>query len=411
MRMITTGIIKLLRGFKMRICVAGQNNIAVYFAEFLIACKFEIIGCTNKNDLGINNFHRSFLSYCKQKNIVVKKLSQLYNYDDLIFISTEFDQIIDPLKFKSKKLYNIHFSFLPEYKGMYTSALPILHGKNYSGVSLHEIDSGIDTGKIIDQEMFSIEKLTCLQLYNLYTVRGLELLKRNLYKIIFDIYDSSHQNNFGSSYFSRKSIDYSNLIINLNCTAYQIDCQLRAFFFPSKQVPEIYGKKVFNSEILTSRSSGRPGNIVFENEYFLVLDTIDYHLKVYFYRIDELFKAAEIGDIQKVIGFYECGYDIKIRDMNGCDLLLTAAEYGQLSLVKYLVEVVGWNVNTFNNDGKTFLMFALTYSSLTNDFSLLMYALNIKNISLIVTDFYGLGLIDYAIKYENHSIIEILNSL
>ena len=34
---------------------------------------------------------------------------------------------------------------------MYTSIWPIINGENYCGVTLHEIDSGIDTGDIIDQ--------------------------------------------------------------------------------------------------------------------------------------------------------------------------------------------------------------------------------------------------------------------
>ncbi len=40
---------------------------------------------------------------------------------------------------------------------MYTSCLPILHGKDITGVTLHEMDTGIDTGNIIAQESFLID--------------------------------------------------------------------------------------------------------------------------------------------------------------------------------------------------------------------------------------------------------------
>lgn len=72
--------------------------------------------------------------------------------DDLIFISLEFDKIVNPDLFKDARLYNIHFSLLPSYKGMYTSAIPILNGEEMVGVTFHEIDKGIDTGNIIAQK-------------------------------------------------------------------------------------------------------------------------------------------------------------------------------------------------------------------------------------------------------------------
>ena len=68
----------------------------------------------------------------------------------------EFDQIIKPTEFRSNRLFNIHFSYLPEFKGMYTSAIPILQGSTHTGVTLHGIDQGIDTGPIIAQEKFEI---------------------------------------------------------------------------------------------------------------------------------------------------------------------------------------------------------------------------------------------------------------
>ena len=74
-----------------------------------------------------------------------------------MFISLEYHRLIDPLKFVTSKLYNPHFSLLPAYKGMYTSALPLLNDEKDAGVTLHHIDSGIDTGDIIDQIIFPIE--------------------------------------------------------------------------------------------------------------------------------------------------------------------------------------------------------------------------------------------------------------
>ena len=92
-------------------------------------------------------------------NIEVVTLQTLYEINDLLFISLEYDEIIKPEMFETNELFNIHFSLLPAYKGVYTSIFPILNGEQYTGVTLHKIDSGIDTGAIVDQMKIEI-KLT-----------------------------------------------------------------------------------------------------------------------------------------------------------------------------------------------------------------------------------------------------------
>ena len=48
---------------------------------------------------------------------------------------------------------------------MYTSYWPIKNGEKKSGVTLHKIDSGIDTGDIISQLSFDIDEDTLFSLY------------------------------------------------------------------------------------------------------------------------------------------------------------------------------------------------------------------------------------------------------
>lgn len=60
----------------------------------------------------------------------VKEISLEDAYDNATyFISLEFDRLVKPELFKKGKPYNIHFSILPKYKGMYTSIWPILNGE------------------------------------------------------------------------------------------------------------------------------------------------------------------------------------------------------------------------------------------------------------------------------------------
>ena len=62
---------------------------------------------------------------------------------------------------------------------MFTSSLPLLYGDEYSGVTLHKIDDGIDTGDIIDQIKFNISSIdSARDLYFKYLENGLILLKK-----------------------------------------------------------------------------------------------------------------------------------------------------------------------------------------------------------------------------------------
>jgi methionyl-tRNA formyltransferase len=98
----------------------------------------------------------------------------------------EFDEIIKSDRFKSKKLYNIHFSLLPKFNGMYTFAWPILSSENCTGVSLHEVDAGIDTGDIVAQVKFNIEITdTARTLYLKYIKEGTSLVNSFLEKILY----------------------------------------------------------------------------------------------------------------------------------------------------------------------------------------------------------------------------------
>lgn len=103
----------------MTICVAGKNEIAIEIASYIKKTypNIELIGIVNNVEKGINGYFRSykwFLDFSKIKECTLK---DIYGIEDLVFISLEFDKIICPNKFISKKLYNLHFSLLPAYKG------------------------------------------------------------------------------------------------------------------------------------------------------------------------------------------------------------------------------------------------------------------------------------------------------
>jgi methionyl-tRNA formyltransferase len=267
---------------KTNICIAGNFDLAIKCTEF-VKKKFkniDLYAVFNSNDDGKDKFQRSFKKYCKNKiKITCVNIKEAYLIPDLIFISLHYDKIIKTENFHSKKLFNIHFSLLPKYKGMHTTAWPILCGEKFSGVTLHEIDNGIDTGNIISQIKFKINiNDNAEKVFLNYIKYGIILFKKNILKLLNGNYKLSKQKNLNSSYYSRASINFKKINIDLNKTAFEVHNQIRAFVFQHYQLPIIKGYKVINSKILKSKSKIKPGKIVSRVGKILKISTIDYNL-------------------------------------------------------------------------------------------------------------------------------------
>ncbi len=341
------------------ICVAGKNNIAVDVLTYIIKHygKDQVGIICNKTETGENTFQRSLRRYAQTQGIKEYQLPEIYEIENLVFLSLEFDQIVKPERFSDARLYNLHFSLLPKYKGMYTAAHCILQGEIFSGVTLHFIDSGIDTGDIIDQEKFEVGDSDCKGLYLKYIEHGTRIVLRHLDKIINDTVTAIPQSASGSTYFSKKSIDYQNIVIDLNQTAEDISRQIRGFSFRDYQLPELFGEKIIDCRILKSRSGAKPGMILFENEASKVISTVDYDTVIYIDRFDELMHACTRGDVNEVIQICAVSKHINEQDKNGWSPLIKATYNNHVAIANYLI-AAGADVNMKNRNGTNLLMYA-----------------------------------------------------
>ena len=261
----------------MKVCIAGRNRLAIDSLKYLIDTetfsKKDIVAIFSSHDLGQDDWQPSFKKYCINNKVRSISLEDSYGIRDMLFFSLQFDIIIKPNNFITKNLFNIHFSLLPAYKGMYPAIMPILRGERYSGVTLHLIDDGIDTGPIIDQIRLPIEiSDTSRDLYLKYLINGLQLFTKNFNSLYQGNYTATDQPNVGSSYFSKSSINFCNFKIDLNKTSFEIHNQIRAFIFKEYQLPSINGCFIQRS-LLTNDIIGRKRLIESENE--IILSGID----------------------------------------------------------------------------------------------------------------------------------------
>jgi methionyl-tRNA formyltransferase len=236
----------------MYICIAGKNNCAIDAIKFLLKKKINInriLALPNYNDKGIDDWQPSFKKFALKNKIKIIKLKNLYVIKKLLFFSLEYEKIINIHKFQSKKLYNLHFSLLPKYRGCHTNFLQIYKGERFSGVTLHKIDNGIDTGEIIDQKRFKIKiNDTAYQNYIKLMELSVKIFKRNLFKIINNNYKTKKQKLSNGSYFSRNSVNYNKIskfkVKNFNIKMHN---KIRSLIFPAYQLPEVNGVKIVKS--------------------------------------------------------------------------------------------------------------------------------------------------------------------
>lgn len=351
------------------ITVAGKNSIAIDVVDYIRQTYPSLtIRCiTNKTDNSEDTFQRSFKRYITMSSLTEVTLQEAYGIENSMFLSLEFDRIVVPDKFKSDQLFNIHFSMLPKYKGMFTSAWPLLNGEKVSGVTLHEIDAGIDTGNIIAQQEFSLEhNETAKTLYNKYITAGTELVINNLERLINRDYKSEAQGSHGASYYSKSSIDYSALPIDLNKTANEIKNQFNAFTFRDYQLPKFQGESIFGIEITETKSSEKAGTIVEECLNYFCVATIDYDCIFYKDMFSEFLSACEKGDLELVRSMSVNDYLINEKNHKGWSPIIVAAYHGQIDIIKHLISK-GANINDTNYNGTSVLMYAKNYLEKSGD--------------------------------------------
>ena len=239
------------------ICIAGKNQCSIDFLKFTAKKikKRNILVLPNKSDKGEFTWQPSLRSYAKRNNFKITNLKSLYKIENLIFISIEFEEIINLKNFKSKELFNFHFSLLPKYRGCHTNFFQVYFGEKNSGVTLHKIDNGIDTGPIISNIKFKINiNDNALVNYKRLMKSSFLLYKKNFVKIIKNNYKEKNQNNKRSTYFSRSSVNYDKMkhfsIKKMNLKFFH---RIKAFIFPPLQLPLVNSKLVKNIRLINKK--------------------------------------------------------------------------------------------------------------------------------------------------------------
>ena len=187
----------------------GKGDLAIYFAEKYI----EIFDKSNLKiipTLPEPDWTGSLLSWSNKNEIELLNFSYLENNiieKEALGLSIFYDKIFKPNVInKFFRLYNIHNSPLPKYRGVNPINWALKNGEDTHGVTLHLIDEGIDTGPIGDQLLFEIHQdMEVIDVYHKCIESGKQLIDRNIeYLRNMNLYA---QNELDSSYYSKKDFD------------------------------------------------------------------------------------------------------------------------------------------------------------------------------------------------------------
>ena len=122
---------------------------------------------------------------------------------------------------------NVHPSMLPKYRGGNPYSRVIMNGESETGVTIHFMDEGFDTGDIIAQKAYHIHsKATMGTLFNELNVLGIELLLQVLQA--YETQELVRIKQPAGDFISGKGLTDRDIFINYNKTAEEIERFIRA---------------------------------------------------------------------------------------------------------------------------------------------------------------------------------------
>jgi len=162
-------------------------------------------------------------------------------------VSVQFDRILDGkwLRLPQKDSLNLHFSYLPRLRGCYPTKWAIIK-EDWTGVTLHSIDEGIDTGDILDQVKVKIcGKETDQTLYHKLTNASIKLFEKNIYCMLENSFPHKTKQDDSIASYHPKEIPYDG-ILDLKMDLDFCERFLRAFTFPPFDPAQclLHGQKV-----------------------------------------------------------------------------------------------------------------------------------------------------------------------
>lgn len=129
--------------------------------------------------------------------------------DSDIFISVLYDKLLSPFFINNRKCFNFHPGILPQYRGAGAYSWVLINDDDKTGITLHLIDDGIDSGDIIEIRAFPVDRHrdTAYTLYNRGEKTMFKMFKDWFENIISENYEAIKQDESCAAIYYRKDLN------------------------------------------------------------------------------------------------------------------------------------------------------------------------------------------------------------
>lgn len=264
----------------MRIVFMGTPDFAVGSLAALAECRnYEIVGVVTQPDRPKGRGNKMLMTPVKE--YAISKGYEVYQpqkvktpefvqilrdmQPDLIVVAA-FGQFLSQeiLSMPKYGCINVHASLLPKYRGAAPIQYAIIKGESESGVTIMQMDIGMDTGAMLDKVVVPIGANTTMgELHDELKVKGAELLLTVIEKIEAGTVVAEPQNNDEATYATL--LDRSMERIVWTKSAQEVHNLIRGFNpAPSTftKLPNGKSLKIWCSRMTDKNTTAAPGTVI-----------------------------------------------------------------------------------------------------------------------------------------------------
>lgn len=238
-----------------RVVFLGTKPIGFDSLDYLISqqesLNYKIIAVGTKERKEFST-EKNISDLAQQYGITILEENETIPACDIIY-SVQYHKILkaSDIEKASEIALNLHLAPLPDYRGCNQFSFAIFNGAKNFGVTIHKIDTGIDSGDILFEDRFPLSSEWWVKdLFKESNKRGLALLKSTWSKIISADYQLQPQTPLiaarGMNIYYRKDIELLKNI-DLNEDGIKIARKIKATYMPGFEPPYtiIDGQKIY----------------------------------------------------------------------------------------------------------------------------------------------------------------------
>lgn len=275
----------------MKVLFMGTPDIAATILKAIIDSKHEVVGVVTQEDkpkgrgktlsmppvktLALSSGIEVFQPHIIKEAGAVNRLK---DFDADIFVVAAYGKILSKeiLDIPKYGCINVHASLLPKYRGAAPIQWAIIDGEKLTGVTIMQMDEGLDTGDMLFKSVVEIaDDETADTLYDKLSRSGASLIVEALDRIEKGDIHPIKQDELNATY--AKMLDKSLGRLNFNKSASEIERLIRGLNSWPGTYTYINGKmlKIWEAAVTDEDSDSEPGSVFSSANGRLLINTAD----------------------------------------------------------------------------------------------------------------------------------------